>query len=174
MPISDAMQAAFNDQIQKELASAYLYLSMSAFFEARSLEGFAQWMRAQAQEEVIHGLKLFDHLHDRGGRAVLGAVDRPQADFASPLAAFELAAEHEAVVTRSIHELFALAEGEGDYASQGILQWFSNEQVEEEKTASLIVDKLRMIDDDPAGLYMLDKELGERSAGAAAAGGEPA
>ena len=164
MPISDAMQEAFNDQIQKELASAYLYLAMSAYFEALSLEGFAQWMRVQAQEEVLHGMRLFDHLQDRGGRVALGGVDKPQHDFDSPLAAFELTAEHEAVVTRSIHTLFSLAESEHDYASQGILQWFSNEQVEEEKTATGIVDKLRMIADNKAALYMMDKELGERAA----------
>ena len=164
MPISNAMQDAVNDQIQKEFAAAYLYLSMSAYFEALSLEGFAQWMRVQAQEEVSHGMKLFDHLHDRGGRARLGGVAEPQHEFDSPRAAFELAAAHEAAVTRSIHALFSLAEGEHDYASQGILQWFSNEQVEEEKTASTLVDKLRLIGDNAAALYMMDKELGERSA----------
>lgn len=165
MPISNAMQDAVNDQIQKELAAAYLYLSMSAYFEALSLEGFAQWMRAQAQEEVHHGMKLFDHLHDRGGRVTLGGVEQPQDEFDSPLAALELAAAHEAAVTESIHALFSLAEGEHDYASQGILQWFSNEQVEEEKVATTIVDKLRLIGDNKAALYMMDKELGERSGG---------
>lgn len=163
MPISDAMQKAFNEQIRKEFASAYLYLSMSAYFEALSLEGFAQWMRIQAQEEVIHGMKLFDHLHDRGGRVYLGAVAEPQPEFDSALAAFQLAAEHEAIVTRSIHELFALAESENDYGSQGLLQWFSDEQVEEENTANTIVDRLRMIGDNPAALFMMDKELSGRA-----------
>jgi len=163
MPISNAMQGAVNDQIQKEFAAAYLYLSMSAYFEALSLEGFAQWMRVQAQEEVQHGMKLFDHLHDRGGRVTLGGVEQPQDEFDSPLAALELAAAHEAAVTKSIHALFSLAESEHDYASQGILQWFSNEQVEEEKAATTIVDRLRLIGDNTAALYMMDKELGERS-----------
>jgi ferritin len=163
MPISDAMQDAINRQVQEEFDSAYLYLSMSAYFESLSLEGFAQWMRVQAQEEVLHGMKLFDHLQDRGGRVLLGAVDQPQSEFESPLAAFELAAAHEAHVTKSIHALFSLAEKEHDYASQGILQWFSNEQVEEEKTATTIVDKLSMILDNKAAMYMMDKELGGRA-----------
>ena len=94
MPISDAMQKAFNEQIQEEFASAYLYLSMSAYFESQSLDGFAQWMKIQAQEEVLHGMKLFDHLLERGGRVILGAVAQPQADFDSPLAAFAVAASH--------------------------------------------------------------------------------
>ena len=155
--------AEWDESADSEFASAYLYLSMSAYFESLSLEGFAQWMRVQAQEEVNHGMKLFDHLHDRGGRVSLGGVDTPQHDFPSPLAAFEMAASHEAVVTESIHQLFSLAEGENDYASQGILQWFSNEQVEEEKTATTIVEKLRMIGDNAAALYMMDKELGGRA-----------
>ena len=163
MPISDAMQKAFNEQIQKEFASAYLYLSMSAYFEALSLEGFAQWMKIQAQEEVFHGMKLFDHLQERGGRVILGEVGQPQADFDSPLAAFELAAGHEAMVTQSIHQLFALAEGEHDYASQGLLQWFSTEQVEEEDTANRIVERLRMIEDNKAALFLMDKELSARA-----------
>jgi len=170
MPVSDAIQQAINDQIQKEFASAYLYLAMSAYFESLSLEGFAQWMRAQAQEEVVHGMKLFDHLHERGGRVRLGAVEQPQSDFDSPLAAFEMAAAHEAIVTKSIHTLFALAEGEHDYASQGILQWFSDEQVEEEATANTIVDRLRMIGDNPAALFIMDKELSGRSAVGAGGG----
>ena len=175
MPISDAMQKAFNEQIQKEFASAYLYLSMSAYFESLSLDGFAQWMKIQAQEEVLHGMKLFDHLQERGGRVLLGEVGQPQADFDSPLAAFEVAASHEAMVTQSIHDLFALAEGERDYASQGILQWFSTEQVEEEDTANRIVERLRMIEDNKAALFMLDNELSARAmvgAGGADGGGE--
>jgi ferritin len=171
MPVSDAIQKAFNDQIQKEFASAYLYLSMSAYFESLSLEGFAQWMRIQAQEEAVHGMKLFDHLLERGGRVRLAAVEEPRFDFDSPLAAFEMAAAHEAVVTKSIHELFALAEGEHDYASQGILQWFSDEQVEEEATANTIVDRLKMIGDNPAALFIMDKELSGRAA-VGAGGGE--
>ncbi len=164
MPISDAMQKAFNEQIQKEFASAYLYLSMSAYFESLSLEGFAQWMRMQAQEEVLHGMKLLDHLQERGGRVILGEVGQPQADFDSPLAAFELVGSHEAMVTKSIHQLFTLAEGERDYASQGILQWFSTEQVEEEDTANRIVERLRMIEDNKAALFMMDNELSARAA----------
>lgn len=170
MPISDAMQKAINEQIQKEFASAYLYLSMSAYFESMSLQGFSQWMKIQAQEEVQHGMKLFDHLHERGGRVILGEVGQPQTDFDSPLAAFELAAGHEAGVTKSIHDLFALAEGERDYASQGILQWFSTEQVEEEDTANTIVDRLRMIEDNKAALFMIDNELSARAAADPAGG----
>jgi len=169
MAISATMQKAINQQIQKEFASAYLYLSMAAYFEAQSLDGFGHWMRSQAQEEVLHGLKLFDHILDRDGAVDLESIPQPERKFDSPLAAFELAANHEAAVSRSIHDLFELSVQDKDYSSRALVQWFATEQVEEEKTANTIVDKLRLIGDDKAGLYMLDKELGGRPAGGGAA-----
>lgn len=165
---SSAMEKAINDQIQKELYSAYVYLSMAAYFEANNLTGAASWMRLQHQEEQLHAMKFFDFIHDRGGRVVLQAIQQPPTDFASPLAVFEAALAHEQKVSKSIHDLYALAIGENDYPTQAMLQWFINEQVEEERNASAIVAQLKMIGDSPAGLFMIDQQLGARQAQPAA------
>lgn len=165
---SSAMEKAINDQIQKELYSAYVYLSMAAYFETNNLTGAASWMRLQHQEEQVHAMKFFDFINDRGGRVVLQAIQQPPTDFASPLAVFEAALAHEQKVSKSIHDLYALAVKENDYPTQAMLQWFINEQVEEEKNASAIVAQLRMIGDSPAALFMIDQQLGARQPGAAA------
>ncbi len=165
---SSAMEKAINDQIQKELYSAYVYLSMAAYFETNNLTGAASWMRLQHQEEQVHAMKFFDFINDRGGRVVLQAIQQPPTDFASPLAVFEAALAHEQKVSRSIHDLYALAVKENDYPTQAMLQWFINEQVEEEKNASAIVAQLRMIGDSPAALFMIDQQLGARQPEAAA------
>lgn len=165
---SSAMEKAINDQIQKELYSAYVYLSMAAYFETNNLTGAASWMRLQHQEEQVHAMKFFDFINDRGGQVVLQAIQQPPTDFASPLAVFEAALAHEQKVSRSIHDLYALAVKENDYPTQAMLQWFINEQVEEEKNASAIVAQLRMIGDSPAALFMIDQQLGARQPGAAA------
>lgn len=165
---SNAMEKAINGQIQKELYSAYVYLSMAAYFEANNLTGAASWMRLQHQEEQLHAMKFFDFINDRGGRVVLQAIQQPPTDFASPLAVFEAALAHEQKVSKSIHDLYALAIGENDYPTQAMLQWFINEQVEEEKNASAIVAQLKMIGDSPAGLFMIDQQLGARQAQPAA------
>jgi ferritin len=162
--ISEAMQNAINGQIRDELYSAYLYLSMAAYFEATSLPGFASWMRAQAQEEVDHAMKFFDFVNERGGRVTLQAIEQPTVDFESPLAVFEATYEHEQKVTGLIHGLYELALEENDYAAQVMLHWFIDEQVEEEATASQIVDILERIGDADQGLIMLDRELGRRGA----------
>jgi ferritin len=164
MPISSGMQRALNDQIRKEFGASYLYLSMSAYFAEKNLNGFARWMRMQAMEEARHAMRIFDFVEDRGGRVTLEAIDRPPPDFPSPLAVFEHARDHEAKVSAGIHALFELAGSEKDWASQAMLQWFITEQVEEEKTSSEIVATLRMIGDNTSGLYMYDKELGGRGA----------
>lgn len=161
---SSAMEKAINDQIQKELYSAYVYLSMAAYFEANNLTGAASWMHLQHQEEQVHAMKFFDFINDRGGRVVLQAIQQPPTDFASPLAVFEGALAHEQMVSKSIHDLYALAVKENDYPTQAMLQWFINEQVEEEKNASAIVAQLRMIGDSPAALFMIDQQLGARQA----------
>ncbi len=166
MQLSDAVQSAMNDQLRKELNAYYLYLSMSAYLAHRNYEGFASWMRAQAGEEQAHAMKFMTFIEDRGGRVKLGALDEPRHDFASPLEAFEAAMQHEAKVSASIIALYELAGKEKDYASQAMLQWFITEQVEEEKTSTQIVQTLRMIGDNANGLYMYDKELGRRGAGA--------
>jgi ferritin len=158
-----AIEQALNDQIQKEFHSAYIYLSMSAYFEAENLPGAAHWMRHQAEEEQEHAMKIFDFLNDRGGRVALQAIGAPPATFASPLAVFEAAYAHEQKVTQSIHDLYALAVQEGDYPTQVMLQWFIDEQVEEEKNASAIVAQLHMVGDSPAALFMIDRQLAARA-----------
>ncbi|MCI0437462.1 MAG: ferritin [Gemmatimonadetes bacterium] len=158
------VQQAINQQIGHELESAYLYLAMSAHFETASLPGFARWMRLQAQEELGHAIRLFDYMHDRGGRIELQAIAGPPAEFGDPLSIFEAALKHEQKVTRLIHKLNELAGEKKDTATQVFLQWFITEQVEEEKNASAAVEQLRMAGSAPAALLMLDGRLGARSA----------
>jgi ferritin len=160
--IPQKVQDAINEQIKNELYSAYIYLAMSAHFESESLTGFASWMRLQAREEVTHGMKLFDYLTDRGGKVVLQAIQAPPTELGTPLAIFKAAYQHEQEVTAMIHRLYALAVEENDYATQVMLNWFVNEQVEEEKNASEIVAKLEMIGEGRPSLLMLDHRLGKR------------
>jgi ferritin len=162
--LSKTIQDAMNEQIKNELYSAYLYLSMSAYCEAANLPGFAHWMRVQAQEEETHAMKFYDFIYERGGRVVLQAIDQPPVEFQSPLHVFEQTLEHEQKVTAMIHDLYALAVQEKDYASQAFLQWFVTEQVEEEGNATQIVETLKMIGDKGQALIMLDRELGKRGA----------
>ena len=160
--ISKKMQEALNDQVTAEFYSAYLYLAMEAYFESVNLPGFANWMRVQTQEELTHGIKIYDFLNERGGRVTLKAIDQPPSEWASPLAVFEAAYKHEQKVTGLINALVNLAVTEKDHAANSFLQWFVDEQVEEEKSASDIVGKLKLIKDSPQGLYMLDQELAQR------------
>ncbi len=160
--LTEKMQAALNDQLREELYSAYLYLSMSAYCETRSLPGFASWMRIQYEEEMIHAFKFYDFIHDRNGRVLLQALGEPPAEFESPLSVFEQTLAHEQHITGRINELYALAGQERDYASQTFLHWFVTEQVEEEKTATDIIETLRIIGDDGHALLMVDRELGAR------------
>lgn len=161
--LSKDIQEAINDQIHHEFHSAYVYLSMSAYLEAESLKGFAHWMRVQATEEVNHAMKLFDYVNARNGRVTLKALEQPPMDFSSVISTFEQAYAHEQKVTGMIHRLYELATRENDYATQVQLQWFINEQVEEEATASEIVDRLKIAGKDGAALLMLDRELGSRT-----------
>src|SRR6266508_6155906 len=143
--VNEKIEEAINRQVNAELASAYLYLSMSAHFASEGLPGFAHWMRVQAREEAEHAMRFFDHLVDRGGRASLAAIDQPPGDFGSALSVFERVLDHEREVTRAIHALYDLSVGERDHASLPMLLSFISEQVEEEKTAADIVDQLRMV-----------------------------
>lgn len=161
--LSKTMQDAISEQIKNELYSAYMYLSMAAYFESVSLPGFAHWMRMQFQEETMHGLKFFDYVHERGGRVDLRAIDQPPVEFESPLDVFKKTLEHERLVTSLINDLYALAVKENDYATQVMLHWFIEEQVEEEDAASSILDTLEMIGDKPQALVMMDRELGSRA-----------
>ena len=160
--LSKKMQDAINEQINKELYSAYLYLSMGAWAEAQNLPGFAHWMHEQFEEETAHALKFFDYVVDRGGRVTLKAIDAPEAEFMSPLAMFEKVLAHEQLVTGLIHNLYALAVKESDYPSQVLLQWYINEQVEEEKHAAYIVGTLKAIGEKGQALVMMDRELAKR------------
>jgi ferritin len=157
------MQDALNAHLAEELTSSYLYLAMAADCESRNLPGFAHWLRTQSEEERGHAMKFFDFVQSRGWRVRLHGLAAPPADFGSPLQLFErvLAAERE--VTSKINQLYATASEVEDYASQAFLQWFVSEQVEEEKTASEIVETLRMIGDDKVALLMLDRELAGRA-----------
>ncbi|MBI3243561.1 MAG: ferritin [Chloroflexi bacterium] len=174
--INKTVQDAINNQIAMEFYSSYIYLSMSAHFEAETLPGFANWMRIQSGEEHLHAMKLFDFINSRGGRVVLQALPQPPVEFGSPLEILQKALEHEQKVSASINNLYGLAAKENDYASQVMLQWFVNEQVEEEKTATAIVEQLKRIGNDGPALLLLDRELGARQAGAEAqtTGGEAA
>ncbi|MFH2039279.1 MAG: ferritin [Chloroflexota bacterium] len=160
--ISKTMQEAINDQINKEMFSSNLYLSMVAYFEEQNLPGFAHWMRLQANEETEHAMKFFDYLVERGGRVKLGAFPAPKVEWESSLEAFQQALEHEEMITASINSLYDLALKENDYPTQILLHWFISEQVEEEKNASDIIHQLKMIDAHGTAVLMLDKQLGKR------------
>ncbi len=163
--LSKAVQDAINEQIKNELYSAYLYLSMSAHLEASNLQGFAHWMRLQAQEEQGHALKFFDYMHDRGGAVRLQAIGQPPAEWKSSLELFQQVLEHEQMVTGMIHRLYELAAKENDYATGIMLQWFITEQVEEEKNAADIIADLNLIEARGTAVLLLDKELGKRGKG---------
>jgi ferritin len=160
--LNRAVQDAMNQQIKNELDSAYLYLAMAAYFESEDLPGFAHWMVEQAEEEQEHAMKFYHFINERGGRVVLHALDEPPAAFDSVMAVFEQTYAHEQKVTSLIHELYALAVAEKDYASQSFLQWYVDEQVEEEANVSAILAQLRMVDGKGQGLLMLDRALGAR------------
>jgi ferritin len=156
------MQDAMNEQINKELFSSYLYLSMAAYFEDKNLSGFANWMRVQADEEREHAMKFYDFILERGGRVSLKAIDAPKTDWTSSLEVAEEVAAHEAKVTASIYALYELALKEKDYPTQVMLQWFISEQVEEEKNAAEIVANLKLIEERGTAVFVLDKQLGKR------------
>ena len=162
--INKTVQDAINEQIKNELYSAYLYLSMGAYFEAVNLPGFAKWMKVQAAEEQEHAMKFFEYVFERGGRVQLKAIDQPPFEWKSSLQVFEQVLEHEQKVTGMINSLYALALKENDYASQVMLQWFITEQVEEEKNAATIIEQLKMIDARETAILVLDHDLGKRSA----------
>ena len=160
--ITKAMQDAMNDQINKELYSAYLYLSMAAYFEDKNLPGFAHWMRVQEGEEREHAMKFYDFILERGGRVLLKAIDQPKTEWASTLEVAEEVAAHEAKVTASIYALYETALKEKDYPAQVMLQWFITEQVEEEKNAAEIVANLKLIEKGGTAVFVLDHQLGKR------------
>lgn len=161
--ISKKMEKALNEQLNKEFFSAYLYLGMSAWSENKGLKGFANWFYVQYQEETFHAMKFYTYLLDRGADVDLLEIEKPNTDFSSPLVAFEKTLEHEQFITKSIDELMDLAITEKDHATNSFLQWFVNEQVEEEATVSEIIDSLKLVGDQGNGIFMVDKELGART-----------
>ena len=163
--ISPKIQSFMNEQIKHEMFSAYLYFSMAAYFHSKSLDGMAQWMKAQAQEEFGHALRFFNHINDRGGRIELQALEKPQTEWESPLSAFKAALQHEEFITGRINDLAKLADKENDRAAGIMLQWFVTEQVEEEDTVSTVINMLELVGDSGHGILMADRELGTRIAG---------
>lgn len=160
--LAQKIETALNGQINEELYSAYLYLAMSAHFHNTDLPGFANWMRIQGQEEMTHAMKIFDFIAERGGRVRLAEIEMPANEWDSPIAAFRAAYDHECHISGSINDLMDLAREERDHATEIFLQWFVNEQVEEEASADDVVKKLKMIEGSRNGLFMMDRELGSR------------
>jgi len=160
--ISAKMTKAINQQINAELYSSYLYLSMSAWAQSQNLAGFAKWLDLQAKEENSHAMKFLHYLFEQGANVTLEAIAKPTAKWANARVMFKNVLEHERKVTALIHGLAGLAAAEHDFATGNLLQWFVNEQVEEEANAGLIVAKMEMLGDSKTGLLMIDKELGKR------------
>ena len=160
--ISKKLYEALNGQIQKEVASAYLYLSMSSYCETINLKGAASWLRAQWEEELVHALKLVDYINSRGNKVVLKAIEAPQVEFKSLLDVFENVLAHEQKVSEAINQLYGLAVKEGDFAAQAFLQWFVSEQVEEEATAGEVVEMIRLAGDRGSAVLMVDRQLAGR------------
>lgn len=162
MALSKTVQDALNEQMKQEFYAAYLYLSMSAYCSAGNFEGFAKWLRLQAQEEVGHAMRIYDYLQDRGGRVLLQAIPQPATEFPSIANVFEQARDHERKVTGMINRLYEVVNEEKDYASHPFLEWFLTEQIEEEKQSTQIVESLKLAGEHPGALLMLDRELGAR------------
>ena len=160
--LTKVMQDAINEQIKNEFYSAYLYLSMAAFFEAKTLPGFANWLRVQFREEQEHAMKFYDYVLERNGTVKLQAIPQPPVEWEGNLEAFQQVLEHEQKVTGMINKLYETALAEKDYATQVLLQWYISEQVEEEKNASDIIEQLLMIDARGTAVLMLDHQLGKR------------
>ncbi len=161
--LSEKMSKALNKQINAEMYSAYLYLSMAAYFESVSLSGFAKWMEMQTMEEMSHAKKMYDFVNERGGRVILETIEQPKTEWSSPLEAFEDAYKHEQYVTSLINSLVDLALEEKDHATNNFLQWFVAEQVEEEASADAIVQKLKLVGGKGNAIFMMDRELGQRT-----------
>ncbi len=161
--LSKDMEAAFNEQVNSELYSAYLYLAMAAYFETLNLNGFAHWMKIQFQEEQMHALKIVDFISERGGRVHLQAIAEPPVEWDSPLKVFEHTMEHEQDVTQKINKLVDLAIKGSDHASNNFLQWFVSEQVEEEASVDAVLQQLRLVGDAGHALFMIDRELVTRT-----------
>ena len=158
------IEQAFNNHLNAEFFSAYLYLSMANYFAAENLDGMATWMRLQSEEERMHAMKFVDFINDRGGRVTLQQIDQPAIEWDSPLAAFQDAYDHECLISGKINALVDMANKENDHAAHNFLQWFVSEQVEEEATAQRIVEQLKRVGDNPVGLMIIEQQLASRNA----------
>ena len=161
--LTPRIEQELNKQLNKELFSSYLYMSMAAYFQSVDLLGFANWMQVQSKEELMHAEKLYLFIQERNGKVILEQIEKPQTEWASPLEAFENSLKHELFITDSINELVNTAYEEKDHATNIFLQWFVTEQIEEESNATEIIRKLKLMKDAPGGMYMLDKELAART-----------
>lgn len=162
MVMKEKLHKAMNEQVNAEMHSAYIYLSMASWFESENLKGMAQWMKTQATEEMKHAMKFFHFINERRQKVDLLAIEGPQTSWKSPLDVFEHAFHHEEYITGRIHKLMEMAVEMADYAAIEFLQWFVKEQVEEEASADEVVQKLKMVGDSKNGLFIMDKELGKR------------
>ena len=160
--IGKKMEKALNEQVNAEMYSAYLYLSMESWFKSQNLNGFANWMRVQTQEEMVHAMKIYEFVIERGGKMILKTIEGPETKWDSPLDVFEAVSKHEQKVTGLVNDLVDLAIKEKDHATNNFLQWFVNEQVEEEASSDELVKQLKLMKDAPGGMFMLDRELGQR------------
>ena len=160
--ISEKMQDALNQQINKEIFSSYLYLAMSMYFQAEDLSGAASWMRTQVLEELVHAEKFMNYVNERGGRVFLESLEKPASSWENPLNVFAEALNHERFISASINNLVSLAREEKDYMSDNFLQWFISEQVEEEASVSEVIRMFKLAGNSGGGLLMIDKELGMR------------
>lgn len=163
--LKDKIQKALNAQMNLELSSSYLYLAMAAYFESENLNGFASWMKIQSGEEYGHAMKIYGYINQRNGRVNLAKIDSPKSEWKGAVEVFSETLKHEQLVTKAIDDLVDLAVTEKDHATNTFLQWFVTEQVEEEATAMNILDKIKMVGDNKNGLFLLDRELGMRTAG---------
>ena len=161
--LTEKMEKALNGQLNAELYSSYLYLSMNAYFKSVNLDGFANWMYYQAQEELEHSMKFYDFVIQRGGKVVLAQIEAPPSEWDSPLAVFEATLAHEQKVTGLINDLVEIALEEHDHATNIFLQWFVSEQVEEEESVGGVLEQLKLMGDAKGGLFMIDRELAKRS-----------
>jgi ferritin len=162
MNMNQRVESALNDQINAELYSSYLYLSMSAYCEAEGLSGFANWMRVQAEEELFHSTKMFDYVNERGGRVILKAIEMPQTEWKSIVEVLEDVFEHEQKVTSLINNLVTISREEKEYATENFLQWYVAEQVEEEDSVGQLLNEVKLVDGKGSGLFMLNREAGQR------------
>lgn len=160
--ISNEMEKGLNDQMNFEMFSANIYLSMATYFDSNNLSGCSSWMKVQYQEEMVHHSKFYDFISERGARVLIYGIEAPAVDWESPLAAFEDALAHEVIVTQRINNLMSQAIDEKDHATVNFLNWFVGEQVEEEANVGAVIQKMKLMTDAPGGLFLIDSELSQR------------